>query len=527
MTQLALILLVTFAAGLLATLVRLPALLGFLAAGFALKAVGMPQPAALDFVANVGVTILLFGIGLKLDVRQLFSREVYQTSLLHMAISVVLGTGFLWLVGALGFAMLGGLGLHAIATVAFALSFSSTVFVVKALEDQAEVQSFYGRLAVGVLVVQDLAAVVFLLLISGSRPRWWALPALLVLIPVVWLVRRLWSRTPHDELRALFGLGLALGPGYALFEALGLKGDLGALVMGLALSGTVAAAELSHTLFGLKDLLLVAFFVSIGYVGTLSWHAIWLGVGLLVLIPVQVAIYIALFYAQKLRRRTSVKAGLLLGNYSEFGLIVTSFAVTVALLDQSWLAVMAVAVAASFALSTALNGPASEPILRHARHLLPLHPPQVVHQREKPIVFPGARALVMGMGRIGRSAYAELSQNYALPVVGVESDPARVVDLRERGFTIIEADAVDGDFWHRLDSTEELEIVVLAMPFHGTNRRALELLQAGGYRGVVAAIAQYDDQVMDLREQGADVVVQVYEGAGASLAEEAALASGH
>ncbi|WP_298890274.1 cation:proton antiporter family protein [uncultured Serinicoccus sp.] len=514
----------TFAAGLLATTLRLPALLGFLVAGFALNWMGVEELPYLDFLADLGVTLLLFGIGLKLNVRSLLSREVWATTVGHMALSVAVGTGFLWVVALLGYPLLQGLDLQTLALVGFALSFSSTVFVVKVLEEHSELQSFYGRVAIGILVLQDLAAVVFMTVSGGRIPSIWAIPVVLALVPTAWLGRWLWSHIPHGEMQALFGLAMALGPGYAAFDAVGLKGDLGALVIGMLLAGHQAASDLSHSLFLLKDLLLIGFFISIGFIGTPTASSAVLGLLLLLLLPAQIALYVFLLDRHKLRRRTSVKAGVLLGNYSEFGLIVTSVAVASAMLDEEWLVVMSVAVAASF-VAAALVNEKSDAILRWARQVMPMHPPTDVHPHELPISFGDARAVVMGMGRIGRSAYAELSEVYGLAVLGVENLPNRVARLREKGLTVVEADAADGDFWSRLESTRQVDIVVLAMPFHGANRVALEQLTASDYDGVIAVVAQYDDEVGDLEARGADVVVNLYEGAGATIAERAAEAT--
>lgn len=521
MSDAAIFIAATFAAGLLSTMLRLPALLGFLLAGFALNALGVEELPYLDFIADLGVTLLLFGIGLKLNVRSLLSREVWVTTAGHMALSVACSTAFLWVVGLIGYPLVRGLDLQTLALVGFALSFSSTVFVVKVLEEHSELQSFYGRVAIGILVMQDLAAVIFMTVSGGRIPSIWAIPLVLALIPVAWGARWLWDHIPHGEMQALFGLAMALGPGYAAFDAVGLKGDLGALVVGMLLAGHKAAGELSHILFLLKDLLLVGFFISIGFIGTPTAQAAGLGLLLLLLLPMQIALYVWLLDRHKLRRRTSVKAGVLLGNYSEFGLIVTSVAVGAAMLDEEWLVVMSVAVATSFVVATLINEK-SDAILRRARRIMPMHPPEDVHPHEKPISFGDARAVVMGMGRIGRAAYAELSDVYGLQVLGVENLQNRVLTLREQGMRVVEADAADGDFWSRLDSTRQVEIVVLAMPFHGANKVALQQLAESDYDGVIAVVAQYDDEVRDLESRGADVVVNLYEGAGATIAERAA-----
>lgn len=524
MIDLALVLAVTFMAGLAVTLARMPALLGFLAAGFLLNAIGVPQPPYLDLVADLGVTLLLFGIGLKLDIRQLFAREVWATTAVHLALTVAISTGFLWVVAILGYPLLTGVDLGVLALIGFAMSFSSTVFVVKVLDEHSELQSMAGRIAVGVLVMQDLAAVVFVTVSGGRVPSLWAIPVLAALVPLAWLARRVWDRIPHGEMRALFGLAMALGPGYAAFDAVGLKGDLGALVVGMLLAGHRAAGELSHTLFQLKDLLIVGFFVSIGFIGVPSLEALGLGLLLLLLLPVQIVLYILLLYWHRLRRRTSVKAGLLLGNYSEFGLIVIAVAVATSSLDESWLVVMSVALAASFVLATLVNE-RSEAILAVARRILPMRAPDRIHPHERPISFDDARAVVMGMGRIGRSAYEHLSADYGLDVLGVDSLTSRVEELRELGMHIVEGDATDDDFWHRLESTDSVDIVVLAMPFHGANRVALERLHEAQYDGIIAVVAEYADEVDELRALGADVVENLYAGSGASIAELAAEAA--
>lgn len=523
MIDIALVVTVTFFAGLAMTALRLPALLGFLAAGFVLHAVGVRELPYLDLIADLGVTLLLFGIGLKLDLKQLFSREVWVTSAGHMAAAVALSTGFLWVVGILGFPLLRDVDVVTLLLIGFALSFSSTVFVVKVLTEHSELQSFAGRIAIGVLVMQDLAAVVFMTISGGKQPTLWAIPVLVALVPVGWLARRLWSRIPHGEMQALFGLAMALGA-YAAFDAAGLKGDLGALIVGVLLSGHRAAGELSHSLFQLKDLLLVGFFLSIGFTGALAVESVALGLLLLVLIPLQIVAYAMILYWHRLRRRTSVKAALLLGNYSEFGLIVVALAVTSSILDEAWLVVMAVAVASSFVVASVLNAQGDR-ILDLARRVLPIRQPDEVHPHERPISFGGARAVVMGMGRIGQSVYRILREEYGFEVLGVENLPSRLEELRRAGMQAVEADASDGDFWHRLESTHEVEIVVLAMPFHGANQLALEQLALTDYRGVIAAVVQYDDEADGLRELGADIVLHLFEGAGTALAEAAAEAA--
>ncbi|MFV0452838.1 MAG: cation:proton antiporter [Propioniciclava sp.] len=516
--------LAALAGGWLAGLVRLPPMIGFLAAGFALNAVGFGWSEPLGIVADLGVTLLLFTIGLKFDVRILGERVVWGTALAHMILAVLVGLGFFVPLVALGAPILHDEDLRSLALISFGLSFSSTVFAMKLLQDRNQTQSFYGRVAVGILIVQDLAAVVFLTLSHGQPPSPWAL-TLVLLVPARWVIRRIWDRIGHGEMQVLFGIVMALVPGYALFTAVGLKGDLGALVMGLLLAGHRSSYELSRTLFGLKELFLVGFFVELGLLSSLSWLSVALAAGLLVLLPIQTLLYLALLRLTGMRTRTAARTGLLLMNFSEFGLIVTAVGTDIGLLDDEWLGIMAVAVGLSFVVAV-LPNTRRGPLIQGVEDRLPDPPPGRLHRDDRPIEVGSAQAVVLGMGRIGDSAYDGLVDGYRLRVLGVDVDGPRIAELRRRGYNVVRGDATDRDFWDRLSDTHTVRLAVLAMPFHGANLDALAWLRTSEFSGTVAAVAQFDDERDEVLAAGADVVLQLYDGAGAALADEAAAAAG-
>jgi glutathione-regulated potassium-efflux system ancillary protein KefC len=507
------------AAGMIAVALRLPPLVGFLVTGFALNATGVPHLEAVDTLADLGVTLLLFTIGLKLDLRQLLGRAVWGTALAHMALTVPLVLATLGGLGLLGVTHLADADVRTLALLAFALSFSSTVFVLKVLEERSESQSLYGRIAISILIIQDLAAVVFIGATADESVSPWA--ALLLLLPLVRRPLRVaWQAVPHGELQALFGIFVALVPGYALFESLNVKGDLGALVMGVLLAGNAAASELSRALVSIKDLLLVGFFVNIGYTGTLDLQGLLLGVLLVILIPGQSLLYMWLLRLFRLRRRTSVLAGLALANHSEFALIIIAVGVEADLLDAEWLVIASVAVAVSFVLSSVLNNRTSTLLPRITARM-----PQVaeadLHPDDRYIDLGDAQAVVLGMGRLGQSAYHRLEDHYGLRVLAVEISPQRVEQLRGEGMNIVVGDAEDEEFWQRLARASQVEVAILAMPFHGSNAIALKRLQESGFSGRVVAIALYDDHARALLEGGATQVLQIYDGAGVEMADRA------
>lgn len=154
-------------------------------AGFAYNLVGFEPPTGLQVVADLGVTLLLFSIGLKLDLKGLAKTEIWGTSLAHIVVSTVFFTAVIWL-GQLLFAVpLFDLSWMAMMVLGFALSFSSTVFAVKVLEDKGDISAFYGKVAIGILVMQDVFAVVFLAASEGKYPTVWALTVFLLLLPLV------------------------------------------------------------------------------------------------------------------------------------------------------------------------------------------------------------------------------------------------------------------------------------------------------------------------------------------------------
>ncbi|WP_278235109.1 cation:proton antiporter family protein [Isoptericola sp. AK164] len=520
METLALYLGVAFVGGVLATLVRLPPLVGFLAAGFALGAAGAPDLPGLGTIAEVGVALLLFTIGLKLDVRSLVRPEIWLTTVSHMVLAVAVGIGFLGLLAVMGMALVAGDGLGTLALIALALSFSSTVFVIKVLEDRSDATSLYGRIAVGILIIQDIVAVTFLAIAEGRPPSLWAV-ALLLFIPGRRVLYAIWSRVGHGELQAIFGVAVALGPGFYLFEHLGLSGDVGALVMGALLAAHPSAGEMSRSLMTFKDVMLVAFFLEIGLHGTPEPQHVALALVLLLMLPLQAAAYAVLLWTARLRRRTAFLTGLALGNYSEFGIIVVAVGVEVGMIDDDWLIVISLAVAASFALSAAVNRRGVE-IAAWLTRFLPPKDPSRLHPDDRVVDIGDVDALVMGLGRVGSTTCARLRDEYGLRVVGVEHDVNRVSSLQGDGFEVVRADATDVEFWARVKRAGHVRLAVLAMPFHNANLIALSRLQDAGFEGQVAAIARYDDDAAELRRHGADAVFHIYGAAGAELADRAA-----
>jgi glutathione-regulated potassium-efflux system ancillary protein KefC len=513
-----------FVGGLAALAVRLPPLVGFLAAGFVLHALGYTQTDALTTIANLGVTLLLFTIGLKLDVHTLLRREVWGTATAHMIVSTGILVGVLALLKTVGIALLAGTSWANLMVIGFALSFSSTVFAIKVLEDRSESRSLYGRIAIGVLIMQDVFAVIFLGASTAELPS--PLAVLLVaLVPLAPAMQRLLARIGYGEMQVLFGVVMALVVGYALFEAVGIKGDLGALVVGMLLAPHPAAEALSKALFNIKELFLVGFFLSIGLAALPTLETVAMAVILVALIPVKSALFVALFSGFRLRKRTATLSTLSLTNYSEFGLIVAVLAASQGWLDADWLVVLSLAVAMSFVLAALLNS-RNEAVYRRLAARLPESDVARLHPGDRPIDPGNAEVIVLGMGRVGLGAYRRLADHYGLRVLGIENNPAKVEQLRDQGVNIVEGDADDSDFWDRLAISDGVRMVLLAMPHHAGNVFALDQLRKQRFTGKIAAVVLHGNEIGRLRQLGADAVFHLYAEAGTALADDAMRAIG-
>ncbi len=490
----------------------LPPLVGFLAAGFAINIfgplLGMPaySSEALDHIAHLGVLMLLFTVGLKLKLKQIAQPQVVGGALLHFAISVLVFTP--------GLKVFMGLDWNTALLIAIALSFSSTVLAAKLLEGKRELGAFHGRSAIGILIVQDIIALVVLAVWSGQTPNIWALLVLAVplLRPVLhWLL----DFAGHDELLVLMGMLLSLVIGGMGFEAMGLSSEIGALVMGVLLSTHTRAKELGRSLWSLKEIFLVGFFLQIGLTGLPDWGAMVFAVAVGIALALKGVLFFALLVAFKLRARSAFLTALSLTAYSEFGLIVAA-----GVLPQ-YLVPLAIAVALSFVISAPLNRFA-HPLFERFETTLRHYERDTIHPDEQPKDLGDANVLIFGMGRTGSAAYAQAEEQGLRPV-GLDADQYKAAAHQEAGRKVLFADAEDSNFW-RSCNFDGIEAAILAMDDLEAKLIAARSLRQRGFAGPIVAHALYESHQSQIRAAGADHTHLTMSEAGVNLARQTAKA---
>ncbi|TDF41539.1 potassium transporter Kef [Alteromonadaceae bacterium M269] len=505
-----------FICGLGVKLINLPPLIGYLIAGFLLNALGQQANDNLYALADIGITLMLFTIGLKLNIRSLLKPEVYVSTLSVTVLWVLFSFGLIAAFQWLAIPFFSDLSTQGIALLAFGLSFSSTVCVVKILEESGEIRTRHGKIALAVLVVQDILAVIFLVITSGKIPSIWALGlfGLFFLRP---LIDKLLDKSGHAELLPLTGFFLAFGA-YELFEFVGVKGDLGALVIGMLLSSHTKSTELTKALMSFKDLFLIGFFLSIGFTKLPDLAILLSGFLLCLLLLIKMMLYFTVFTRLKLRARTAFLSGMVLNNYSEFGLIVVAVCVNAKWLTEEWLVIVAVAASLSFIFTSAIYRKAHSQYANNAHKLRPYESNKRL--AEDIYLMPeNARIIVLGMGRVGKGAYLALKQQVDNQVWGMDADPQRVEKLKARDMQVMYGDGEDADLWENLDLSC-VKLVLLALPSIDDIIEIHQQLKRFGYKGQLAAIARYEDDRQKLLKVGVDKVFNFYTEVGVGFAEE-------
>jgi len=497
-----------FLLGWLGNRLSLPPLVGYLFAGLALHWVGFKANHNLVEISHAGVLLLLFTVGLKLRWRSLVRREVLGGGGLHLAIFGLLATAVLLGIGTIGFLPATVLGVG--------IALSSTVFAVKALESRNEIGSIHGRIAVGILVLQDLLAVGLLAVAGEKHPSIWALSllGLLLLQPLAsWLI----DQSGHQELLLVFGIGVALASG-ALSASVGVSAELGALLAGTILSGHDKAGELSKILWSVKELFLVAFFLLIGLSGFPNpeqWVYVFV---LLAALALKAALFFWLFVRFGLRVRTAILAAASLSTHSEFALITTSALAASKRIDAFWIPVLAMSVLFSLAIAGPLN--------RHIHTLCDRWEPRLRHLEKaeglpdlEPTDLGNAEWAVIGMGRTGGGAYKAL-ESALQRVIGLDVDQEKVATHRAKQRNVIYADVEDPALWSGLDMSN-LKGVLLTMPDYEAKLRAIKGLRQHGCAAIIGATTYHWEEDQPLVQAGANFIFHPFSAAGERLAESA------
>jgi glutathione-regulated potassium-efflux system ancillary protein KefC len=492
--------------GLLANRLSFPPLVGYLIAGYFLNFLGFSSLPVLGHLADIGIELLLFTVGLKIKLSSLFKREVLRVGSLHLTIVTLVSALLFFLQGG---QLTGGIILGA------SLAFSSTVLAIKVLEDNGELSSFHGRDVLSILILQDLVAIGLLAVAEGKTPSPWALG--LFILPLLRpLVHRLLSATHSEDLRLLLGVFFALTGG-AVAKSVDISPEIGALLMGVTLASHTKTEDIAKKLWGLKEILLVAFFLQIGLNELPTQSQVIDALGLLALLPLQGGVFFALFVLVGLRARTAFVSSLALMTYSEFALITTEAVVDAGVLSAEWQSIISLAVAMSLAVAAPLNR-YSHYLFSKSESFLTRFERKSGHPDRLPESIGVAEWLIFGMGRTGTSAYCALHEKEQR-VVGFDADPTILEKQLGDKRRVVYGDAEDIELLNGL-RLERIKGIILTMPDFEMRCSVIKQLRKRGFKEFIGTICYFEEERESLELLGANFVIHPLTQAGSHLAKK-------
>ncbi|MEX0906605.1 MAG: cation:proton antiporter family protein [Balneolaceae bacterium] len=496
---------VAFLFGFIVSRIHLPPLVGYLVAGISLSLFGYESGDILKDISHLGVLFLLFTVGLHIRIKNILRPDVLGVGLTHLTISTAIF---------LPVSLLFGFNLQAAIIVSVILGFSSTVLTAKNLERRNELGAFYGRLAIGILILQDLVAIVIIAYTGGAAPSFWALSlfALPLLRPVLY---KFLGILKDDELWMLLGLFLALG-GAALFEYFQLSGELGALAAGMLLATDERADNIAKKMWSIKEAFLVGFFLDVGLTGFPSLNDFYFVAAFLLLLPVKSFLFFRLFMLFRLRARTGFLATITLTAYSEFTLIAGTVAVSNGFLPDGIMVTLGLLTAVSFA----INAPFTyheEKIWKKWGEYFVGFERDVRHPEHQTLSLGNAEFLIIGMGNAGRAAYDKLKEENKA-VVGMDIDPDRIERNLQAGRRVVYGDIQDSDLWASMD-LKKIKSVMIAMGNQFVKENATKTLRAAGFNGLIYVLTMREEEARIMQEAGASAVSIPIREAGERLAE--------
>ena len=521
------------AGGAMALLLRQPLIVAFIAVGILLGPSGfgvVVHSGEIELFARLGIALLLFVVGLKLDVHVI--RTVGPVALLT-------GLGQVLFTSLFGYLIALALGMSHVTAiyVAVALTFSSTIIIVKLLSDKREVDSLHGRIAVGFLIVQDIVVVLVMIGLTaagqagdgaslGKEALLIVAKGALMLLSVVLLTRYVLPGLLHrlarsPELLMLFAIAWAV-IGASAGDLLGFSKEVGAFLAGVSIASTPYRELVAARLVSLRDFLLLFFFIELGAnldMGTLGEQTgAAIVFSLFVLIGNPLIVMLIMGY-MGYRKRTGFLAGLTVAQISEFSLILAALGLSLGHLDQSTVGLVTLVGLITISASTYMIL-YSHQLYAYLGPYLGWFERGVAHREAGAATENDDRVdvLLFGLGRFG-ATLANMLRERGCRILAIDFDPAAVRLHQREGYRARYGDAEDPEFIAALP-LERVTWVVSTLRDRVLNRALLQGLRQHGYRGKLALSSSTRHEADSFRQQGVDMVLVPYADAAKEAADK-------
>jgi Kef-type K+ transport system membrane component KefB/Trk K+ transport system NAD-binding subunit len=511
--QFALIILVVLAVSVITRLLRQPLIIGYIFSGilvgpFVLNLI--QESETLNVFSEMGIAFLLFIVGLHLSPKVI--KEVGK-------ISLVTGIGQILFTSLIGYFIGIMLGFSVITSIyiAIALTFSSTIIIMKLLSDKDALEKLYGKISIGFLLVQDLVAILILIVVSSLASGTGASNLLFstiikgvvlmtILIPISYYALPKLSDFFAKSQEFLFVFAISWGFGLSLlFLYAGFSIEVGALIAGIMLSMSPYSFEISSKLKPLRDFFIISFFIILGSqmafgdITPLIVPAIIFSAFILIGNPLIVMTLMGILGYSK---KTGFMAGLTVAQISEFSLILIALGVKTGALTQEILSFVTIIGLLTIAGSTYMIIYSDSIFNRLSRFLTIFERKKV---KEIDIPKKDYDYILLGYNRIGFSiirAFSKITKNFLV----VDYNPKIVKELQKEGINAIYGDVDDSEFLEDLGICKS-SVIVSTIPEKETNQLILDVLERNKAKPIVLLTGRQIEDALDLYDAGANYVI--------------------
>ncbi len=499
---------------------RQPLLIGYIVTGILVSPyfLGLTtSTGVIEIFSEIGIAILLFMVGIHLNPK--IVKEVGK-------ISLITGLGQVVFTSLIGFLILLALSFTFIESIyiAIALTFSSTIIIMKLLSDKGDMDSLYGRIAIGFLIVQDLVAMILLMIISASTQSGTffsilvetlflgvGIIVLFLLFGYYILPDYLNKIAKNSEYLLLFSIGWCLLAA-SLFYYLNFSIEVGALLAGITLAMSPYRHEIASVLKPLRDFFIFMFFIYLGSQMVFSsiMHQIIPIILLSLFILVgNVVIVLVLMTRMRYSSRTAFLAGLTVAQISEFSLILIALGVRVGHLSVEILSFVTIIGLITIAGSTYM--------ILYSHKIIPIINPLIKKLERKDLVDESTHGklsfkyVLIGANRIGQILLNYISKSQVLII---DHDPNKILDLKRQGYNALYGDVTDIELLKSIDFSKT-KTIISTVPGFDNNTLITSIVK--GKNTQLIATATNKQEAEKLYEHGISYVIIPHYMAGKKL----------
>ncbi|MDP3986965.1 MAG: cation:proton antiporter [Nanoarchaeota archaeon] len=523
--QISFIILIVLLVSFVMRILKQPLIIGYIISGIIVGPYFLgilPGIGTIQTFSEIGIALLLFIVGLHLTPKVI--KEVG-------GISLLTGLGQIFFTALIGYFVAIILGFSPVTSlyIAIALTFSSTIIILKLLSDKGDLENLYGKISIGFLLVQDFVAILVLIVISSLSTgdgflstmgitflKGAILVALLAPISIFVLPKLQSFFAKSQELLFVFSVAWGLGLASLFFYA-GLSIEVGALIAGVLLSVSPYSLEISSKLRPLRDFFIISFFLllgaqmAIGNIGSMILPAVAFSLLILIGNPL---IVMSLMGLEGFTKKTSFLAGLTVAQIGEFSLITTALGAKVGHISNEILSLITLVSLITIGISTYMVIYSTRLYRLLSRYLAFFEKKTI---KEKKNVGKDVDSILFGYNRIGfgiLNSLKRIRKNYLV----VDFNPDVIADLKKLRVPSIYGD-VDDDSLLRDLPLDKLNLAISTIPDFDTNELLIETIKERNPEAIVIVRAHTIEDAMELYRAGANYVLTPHFLGGEYLSE--------